>query len=378
MSTPLTLTRRGLAFTLAAIGLWVSWLVIGLRDVWYLVALLAALVVVSVLSVIVLTRLLRPELRISVTEPTPTVGDEVEITATVRSRRAISFRAEVLWQIGDERISTPLLAGDEEWAVGGLAWKPHRRGIVEIRATLRLNDPLGLALRPMPGSRKVEELVLPRPLLSLSATLEADRSHGSDGPSNRPQIGQGGGTPSGTLRAYRTGDPLRQVHWKQSARQGELLVNQDEQSDRRRRSLLLDTDRDAYRSEADFDLAVSAAAALAERWLRQGQTVDIYLGGELIHCDREIELLRALALAEPDTGQDLPSPSGGELISVLVTGILTEHLSESLHQDLAAAGTVYTVGEPSTGESSTGQPPDGWRMVVVPAPDSRATEGASR
>lgn len=43
---------------------------------------------------------------------------------------------------------------------------------------------------------------------------------------------------------------MRQVHWKQSARQGELLVKLHETSETAQRSLLLVTDAAAYADDA--------------------------------------------------------------------------------------------------------------------------------
>ena len=51
-------------------------------------------------------------------------------------------------------------------------------------------------------------------------------------------------------RAYRTGDSLHRVHWRSTARYGELMVRREEQYWRNTASLFLDTRRAAY-STAD-------------------------------------------------------------------------------------------------------------------------------
>ncbi len=56
-------------------------------------------------------------------------------------------------------------------------------------------------------------------------------------------------------RAYRDGDELRRVHWRSTARYGELMVRREEQRWRNRAMLLLDTRRGAH-SGTDADLIV--------------------------------------------------------------------------------------------------------------------------
>lgn len=366
MIAPLALTRRGLGYALASVGLGASWLVIGLRDIWYLVALLAALVTVSLLIAIMLARHARPEVRLSVTNPTPVVGASVSFTATVRHRLPVPIRAEMVWEVAGDRLSVPFTARAGEQAVTGVEWEPVRRGPGEARImALRLSDSLGLAVCRTQGTASVPLLVLPRPLEAFAALLDADWSGDDpDGTWTRPRPGRSG-APSGTVRAYRSGDAMREVHWKQSARQGELLVNLREQTDHPERSLLLDTDPDAYRSISEFDLAVSATAALAEYWLRHGQTVRLHLGsGATVLCTSESELLRTLAFADPDETVEPPAGEWNGLPSAVVTGTVTERLADRLRRGTANGGTVYTLRA-----GGTGRVPEAWRLLVVPLPN---------
>jgi uncharacterized protein (DUF58 family) len=70
-------------------------------------------------------------------------------------------------------------------------------------------------------------------------------------------------------RAYRTGDSLQRVHWRSTARYGELMVRREEQHWRNTASLFLDTRRSSY-SPAMFELAVSAAASIGVHLAREG------------------------------------------------------------------------------------------------------------
>ena len=66
-------------------------------------------------------------------------------------------------------------------------------------------------------------------------------------------------------RGYRHGDDLRRVHWRSTARYGELMVRREEQPQRARCTVLLDTRRTAYPGSGPgsaFEWAVSGAASV--------------------------------------------------------------------------------------------------------------------
>ncbi|MET9339827.1 DUF58 domain-containing protein [Nonomuraea sp. NPDC003804] len=74
-------------------------------------------------------------------------------------------------------------------------------------------------------------------------------------------------------REYRQGDDLRRVHWRSTARHGELMVRREEQQWQSRGALLLDTRRHAHRGEgprSSFEVAVSAAASIGLHLAREG------------------------------------------------------------------------------------------------------------
>ncbi len=77
------------------------------------------------------------------------------------------------------------------------------------------------------------------------------------------------------LREYVPGDDLRHVHWRSSAKAGELLVRQFHESRRGHVTILLDADRSSYPRRRDFELAVSVATSVALRAVRDD--FDTYL-----------------------------------------------------------------------------------------------------
>ncbi len=74
-------------------------------------------------------------------------------------------------------------------------------------------------------------------------------------------------------RGYRYGDDLRRVHWRSTAKYGELMVRREEQPHRSRCTVLLDTRRIAYPGagpDSAFEWAVTGAASVALHMLERG------------------------------------------------------------------------------------------------------------
>jgi uncharacterized protein (DUF58 family) len=144
-------------------------------------------------------------------------------------------------------------------------------------------------------------------------------------------------------RAYRDGDELRRVHWRSTARYGELMVRREEQRWKNRALLLLDTRRGAHAgtgATSSFEFAVSAAASIGVHLAREG------LDGQLITDSGPIAssglfedvLLDALSVVQPSRNRDLSGGTGalrggdGGLI-IVVAG----QLSAAAARQLAAS-----------------------------------------
>lgn len=65
------------------------------------------------------------------------------------------------------------------------------------------------------------------------------------------------------LREYVPGDDRRHVHWRSSARTGQLMVRQFEETRQSRVVVALDTGRSAWLDADEFELGVSAAGSVA-------------------------------------------------------------------------------------------------------------------
>ncbi|WP_295838728.1 DUF58 domain-containing protein [uncultured Microbacterium sp.] len=83
------------------------------------------------------------------------------------------------------------------------------------------------------------------------------------------------------IREYVPGDSRRQVHWKSTAKTGRLMVRQYEESRRSRMAVVLAAATQEYADADEYELAVSAAASLGLRAVRDARDIDIVTGSEI-------------------------------------------------------------------------------------------------
>ncbi|MGW0789379.1 DUF58 domain-containing protein [Streptomyces sp. NPDC002911] len=138
---------------------------------------------------------------------------------------------------------------------------------------LQLSDPFGMCELTRSFSAYDTLVVIPRtePLPVLRLAGEAS-GYGDGRQRSLASAGEDDIIP----RGYRHGDDLRRVHWRSTARYGELMVRREEQPQRARCTVLLDTRRSAYRGAGPgsaFEWAVSAAASALMHMLERGFAV---------------------------------------------------------------------------------------------------------
>lgn len=131
-------------------------------------------------------------------------------------------------------------------------------GLVELGRTFRTTVPLTVTPRTVP---------LPHIPLGGAWTGSGD---------NRPRAFATGSAEDVTVREYRRGDDLRRVHWRSSARVGELMVRREEQPWQSRATLVLDNRLVAHRGQgiaSSLEAAVSTAASIAVHLTARGFAV---------------------------------------------------------------------------------------------------------
>ena len=119
------------------------------------------------------------------------------------------------------------------------------------------------------------------------------------------------------LRDWQSGDSLSSIHWRTSARRGNLVVRQSEQQRQQDLLLLVDLWQPSSPSPEDLEnveLAVSfAATVVADLCRRGGNQLDVGLAGSKVKLSRGFasvarlnEIMEELAVLEPYVGDRLP------------------------------------------------------------------------
>jgi len=219
----------------------------------------------------------------------------VELTIANSGRRPtpqIEWRDHRPWVSGDtgSRMLPALAARGSRGATARLRYElvPPRRGEFPIGPLgLRLADPFGLAKGEVAVGAMDVLLVTPviRELPDTGLAVFA-----SEGASLLVRRSIGGEDDLST-RAYRTGDAMRRVHWRATARHGELMVRQEEPRSHAEARIILDTRGTGYADHQpgrpsdeleseSFELAVSLAASIALHLARGGFAVDFIETGE--------------------------------------------------------------------------------------------------
>ncbi len=98
------------------------------------------------------------------------------------------------------------------------------------------------------------------------------------------------------IRDYAAGDSQRHIHWKSTAKTGQLMVRQYEESRRSRIAVLLGLRHDdEHASEDEFEMAVSAAASLAAQGVRDGRDVLVSMSAEISEYEKDsVKAIRTL------------------------------------------------------------------------------------
>jgi hypothetical protein len=119
-------------------------------------------------------------------------------------------------------------------------------------------------------------------------------------------------------REYRQGDDLRRIHWRSTARYGELMVRREEQQWQSRGALFLDTRRQVHRGEgpgSTFEQAVSVAASVGVHLAHEGFSLRFVTDSGESPADAggfEGALLDALSIARMSRNRSL-APGLGAL-----------------------------------------------------------------
>ncbi len=207
-----------------------------------------------------------------------------------------------------------------------------------------IEDPFGLAREEVVLRERAAVLMHPR-VVELDV-LFSDGAGASFG-GRRLLLRRTAGFDVHSVREYEHGDSLRRVHWPSTARRGELMVKELEDSPREEVAVVLDGAPSPL-----FDLEARITGSLVRGQARRGRAALLVVTG-LVEQQLHVRSLAGdwraaldlLAAAEPARGRPVEAVVGTiaapEL--VLVTAALTPRLAERLLQLAAAHRRVSLV-----------------------------------
>ena len=289
------ITARGYGILAAAILLTALGFEFGYPDL----AILGAAAVLALLTAAGFA-VWRPRLDVTrVAEPDRVArGEPAHMTLTVRNAsrlRAASLIATD--RCGGRDVPVPLLRlrpgrdTTEHYPV-----PTDRRGVVPV-GPLRVTrgDPLGLVTLSRGYGGTTAVWVHPR--IHLLRAVPAGMARSLDGRIDK--------VPHGTitfdsLREYVVGDELRRVHWRSSAKAGELMVREQLDTSEPTIVVLLDDRAGAHPDPESFETACEAAASIIAAAVRE----DLPVGLHLVSGERTGSYLDVLTEVTP-TGGDL-------------------------------------------------------------------------
>ena len=261
------------------------------------------------------------------------------------------------------------------------------RGHFEIGPmTVRVTDPFGLVELGRAFRTTVPLTVTPRTVVLPQIPLGGAWTGSGD---NRPRAFASGSAEDVTVREYRRGDDLRRVHWRSSAKVGELMVRREEQPWQSRATLFLDNRSSAHRGHgiaSSLEAAVSAAASIAVHLTHRGFAVRLVTAtGEDPSSAWHVRkadlntgpLLEALAVVQAvpqlrlDTGWLTEGAHGGLTVAVFgrVDAPDLPVLRRMQHQAGSALAVAVDadawVGAPPSPGATRALAQQGWRSAVL-------------
>lgn len=232
---------------------------------------------------------------------------EDAVPADLGSRpRFLVDRADLSWR---REVEYPLL--------GRVRGRFHT-GPLMVRTT----DPFGLVRLDRRFVATSEVMITPQ-VFPLSA-MRAAGGAGSAGEARPHRIGVVG-QDDALVREYRHGDDVRRIHWRSTARLGDLMVRREEQAWDPSASIILDSRARAHAGpgmHSSLEWAISAAASVAIHFLSDGFSVEIY------EADGSMRIGGSL-------GQH--SSASGEVVLNRLTD-LRPRSTQSLHYAVESAG----------------------------------------
>ena len=265
----------------------------------------------------------------------------------------------------------------------------HARGRYTVGPlTVRLLDPFGLC--ELHRSFTATDVLVVTPTVVPLPAVRLTGEWAGAGESSARSVATAGEDDAAT-REYRQGDDLRRIHWRSTARRGELTVRREEQPWQSRAAVLLDSRTMAHVGEgsaSSFEWGVSAAASIALHLARSGFSLrlvtdsgDEVSGGGLSGASFDAAVLDSLAVLRSSGNRSLRlgvsalRQHGGEGLLIAILGAITPADAEQLAR---LRGSSRSVGLALLADTES------WDAPAMPAagsqeqPRSATSEAAGR
>jgi uncharacterized protein (DUF58 family) len=248
------------------------------------------------------------------------VGDEGEVLLTVQNTSRLPTGALLVEDALADSLGQPTRVV--------LDRMPHRsqrvvrypiRGLRRGRADVgplrvAVLDAFGMARHDRAVAGGAEVIVVPRTVpLGAAGTTASPGGRGDASLRTTASRGDDDLLP----REHRPGDDMRRIHWRATARYGELMVRREEQVHDRGVLVILDDRTEGHDTsgspESTFEWAVSASASVALHYLRHGWRVAVVTTTGRLLADTSGPtpldadgMLRAFALVQTRSGACVP------------------------------------------------------------------------
>ncbi|WBB80012.1 DUF58 domain-containing protein [Micromonospora sp. WMMD882] len=276
------LTTRGRSFLAAAVAAAISAVILGERDLLRVAVLLAVLPLLAAAYVgrsrykLACVRSLDPH--------RAPVGASSRVVLRLQNMSRLPTGTLLLedrlpYALGSRpRVVLERLGGYQASSVAYTV-RADVRGRYEVGPLgVRMTDPFGLCelSRAFPSTDRLTVI----PQVTALPSIRLPGEYAGSGDSRARSVAVHGEDDAAT-REYRMGDDLRRVHWKSTARTGELMVRREEQPWESRATVVLDTRAYGHRGDgptASFEWAVSATASIATHLRQAGYKLRLVTG----------------------------------------------------------------------------------------------------
>jgi len=228
------------------------------------------------------------------------------------TRALLPARVELPVGKGVAVFQVPRLAGgdvhEELFAI-----PTHRRAVLKVGPISAVRgDPVGLFARTVTWSDPVDLFVHPRTVPmdgSSSGFLQDLEGLPTSALSNADLAFH-------ALRPYVPGDDRRHVHWRTSAKTGELMVKQYQETRRSHLAIALSLSRHEYAREEELELGIAVAGSLGLQALKEDKQLTVLVQGATLPSRAGKPFLDSLS------GLDLTDPRRGSVVDLaLATGV---------------------------------------------------------